>query len=67
MDPSVHPVITQAVSGQEQRGWKASSVRVERRVPNASPCPYWNLGALALVWTNKAEDILEKWPAPEPR
>ena len=39
MDPSVHPVTAQAVSGQEQRGWKASTVRMERRVPDASPRP----------------------------
>ena len=43
MDPTVHPVTAQAVSGQEQRGWKASAVRMERRIPDASPCPDWDL------------------------
>jgi predicted transposase YbfD/YdcC len=35
-------VTAQAVSGQEQRGWKASAVRMERRAPDASPCPDWD-------------------------
>ena len=43
MDLSVHPVTAQAVSGQEQRAWKASAVRMERRVSDASPCPDWHL------------------------
>ena len=43
MDPTFHPVTAQAVSGQEQRGWKASAVRMERRVPDASPCSDWDL------------------------
>jgi hypothetical protein len=43
MDPTVHPVTTQAVFGQEQRGLQASAVRLERRVPDAIPRPYRDL------------------------
>jgi hypothetical protein len=39
----------QAVSGQEQRDWEASAVRMERRVPDASPCPDRDLVWLVLA------------------